>query len=246
MKRFQLLFCALFLFALTFTLNSAAFAQNKSLPAELSEKSSLAEILAWLDKTSFPYARIGMNINVMEPNEDSIRTDVDRYSEWAFFAQGFKLVKSNGCKITLRNDDVKLISFATKYPNPAKGSFANFRKTANNQAKHSSDLLISLDKLSDKKGKAPFQHTKKTDEANLLGTWRTEFKLKNKFFLLPPSKEKMQSLMNELKIEINGSRQDGQNESMIGDTLTFTFDDKEMSEKFNAAFRLAIKQCSKD
>ena len=84
MKIFQLLFCLLFLVALSLSLNSVAFAQKSSLPAELTENSSLTEIIAWLDKTSFAQARIGLNIDVTESNDESFRTDADRFPNGQF------------------------------------------------------------------------------------------------------------------------------------------------------------------
>lgn len=151
--------------------------------------------------------------------------------------------------MVLRNDDVELISFSTKYPDPRKGSLANFRKTGNNQTRYAGDLFISLEKLSYKNGKSPYRHTKKPEKADLLGTWRTEFYRKgltlgNIKDILSSSGE-LQKLLNDLKIEIIGSGEDGRNESMSASgTLTFTFDDKEVSDKFYGAFRQAIKLCN--
>lgn len=54
----------------------------------------------------------------------------------------------------------------------------------------------------------------------------------------------MKSLLeNLLEIEIIGVAQSGQNDSMSGDEITFTFDDKQMSENFYAAFSRAITLC---
>lgn len=46
-----------------------------------------------------------------------------------------------------------------------------------------------------------------------------------------------------MEIEIIGVGQDGRNDSMNGDEITFTFDDKQMSENFYAAFSRAITLC---
>ena len=241
MKAFRLLLYTLFLVALSLVLNSAAFAQNNSLPAELTEKSSLADILHWLDKTSFSQAHIGLEANASGVEPSEIPTTATRYYEWAIFSKGFKLSKIDGCKLILRNDNVELSNFSTEYPNPAEGSLDEFRKIQNNQSQFTGEFSIPLQKL--KTNKAPYRHTKKADQANLLGTWRTEFKRKSEFFLIP-SKEKMKSLLeNLMKIEIIGVDQDGRNDSMNGDEITFTFDDKQMSENFNAAFSRAITLC---
>ncbi len=42
------------------------------------------------------------------------------------------------------------------------------------------------------------------------------------------------------------SGENGKNESMDADELTFTFDTQEMSEKFYAVFRQAINVCKED
>jgi hypothetical protein len=241
-KTLQLLFGSLFLTALSLSLHSVGFAQKTPLPAELTEKSSLEEILKWLDKTSFAQARIGLEADVPDLEADEIPTTATRYSESAFFSKGFRLAKIDGCKLTLRNDNVELIRFETKYPNPAEGGLDEFRKIKNNQSKFAGEFSIPLQKL--KANKATFRHTKKTELADLLGTWRTEFKSKSDFFLIP-SREKLKSLLeNQMKVEIIGAGENGSSDSMGGDELTFTFDDKQVSENFYAAFSRAITLCN--
>ncbi len=180
MKTFQLSLCTLFWVALSLALNSTAFAQNNSLPAELTEKSSLADILKWLDKTSFSQARIGLEANASGVESGDIPTSATRYYELAFFSKGFKLAKIDGCKLILRNDNVKLFRFETKYPNPADGSLDDFRKTQNDQSQFTGEFSIPLQKLN--ANKAPFRHTEKAELADLFGTWRTEFKRNLNFF----------------------------------------------------------------
>ena len=239
----KLLIKALFLAIFCFNLNSFVLAQKTAFPAGLTEKSSLEEILDWLDKTSFSQARIGLEANFNEPQIDEVITTSTRYDEQAFFSKGFHLVKIDGCKLVLRNDNTELIRFGTKYPNPAEGSLAGFRKIQSNQPQFTGEFSIPLQTL--KANKAPFRHTKKSEKADLLGVWRTEFKRKWKsdFFLIP-SKDKLKSLLeNQMKIEIIGVGQNGRNDSMNGDEITFTFDDKQMSENFYVAFSRAITLC---
>jgi len=241
MKTSKLLVHTLLVIVLSLSINSLIFAQKTALPSGLTENSSLEEILNWLDKTSLPQARIGLEANVTEPETSEIITTATRYYEWGIFSKGFKLAKIDGCKITLRNDNVELISFSTKHPNPAEGSLDDFRKIQNNRSQLTGEFFIPLQKL--KANKAPYRHTKKADQANLLGTWRTEFKRKSEFLIIP-SKEKMKLLLDNLmKIEIVGAGKDRRNDSMNGDEITFTFDDKQMSENFYAAFSRAITLC---
>lgn len=241
MKIYKLLTNTLFLTVLSFGLDSPAFAQTNNLPVELTEKSSLEEILNWLDKTGFAQARIGLEANASGTEPDEILTAHTSYYEQAFFSKGFKLAKIDGCKITLKNDDIKLISFETKYPNPAEGSLDKFRKIQSNQSQFAGEFFIPLQKL--KANKAPYRHTKKAEQADLLGTWRTEFKRKFEFFLIPSEKKLKLLLENQMKIEIIGIGQDGRKDSMDGDEITFTFDDKQASENFYAAFNRAITLC---
>ena len=241
MKIHKLLINASLVIVLSFSLNFLIFAQKTTLPLELTEQSSLEEILKWLDQTSLPQAQIGLEANIREPETGEVITTATRYYELAFFSKGFRLAKIDGCKLTLRNDNTELIRFETKYPNPAEGSLNEFRKTQNNQPQFTGEFSIPLQKL--KANKAPFRYTKKGEKAALLGIWRAEFKMKFDFFLLP-SKDKLKSLLeNQMKIEITGLEQIRRNESMNGDEITFTFNDKQMSENFYAAFSRAVTLC---
>lgn len=241
MKPYKLPINTLLAIALSLGVNSLVFAQKNTLPSGLTENSSLEEILKWLDKTSLPQARIGLEANTPGLEPDEMPTTAARYYELAVFSKGFRLAKIDGCKITLRNDDVELLNFETKYPNPAEGSLDVFRKIKSSQSQFTSEFSIPLQKL--KANKSPFRHTKKPERADLLGTWRTEFKRKSDFFPIP-SKVKIKSLLeNKMKVEIIGVGQSGRNDSMDGDEITFTFDDKQISKTFYAAFSKAIALC---
>jgi hypothetical protein len=89
---------------------------------------------------------------------------------------------------------------------------------------HSVELILPLGKMSDKKGKAPYRYTENPRKAALFGTWRTVFKNKK----------------GNLETYLDNS---GEREHHYADTLMFTFDDKEAADKFNAAFRQAIRLC---
>lgn len=241
MKRYKFLMNALFATALSFSVNSFVLAQKTVLPSGLTEKSTLAEILNWLDKTSFSHARIGLESNASGTEPGEIPTTATSYYEWAFFSKGFKLAKTEGCRITLRNDDLKLLRFETKYPDPREGSLDDFRKIQNQRPQFTGEFSLALHKL--KANKPPYRHTKRAEKADLFGVWRTEFKSKFDFFFFP-SKDRMKSILeNRMEIEILGAGENGENDSMNGDELTFTFDDKQMSENFYAAFSRAITLC---
>lgn len=234
-----------FTIALIFSASLFTFAQKNSLPSGLTDKSSVDEILKWMDETIFPQARIGLESNASGTQQGEIPTSGTRYYEWAFFSKGFKLSNVDGCKITLQNNDFKLLRFETKYPDPSKGSLANFRKVADNQSKSTADFSMSLQNL--KANKSPYRYTKKQETENLLETWRTEFKFKFGISFIPskiPTQEKIKEIRtNSLTVEVAGAGENGQNDSMNGDELTFTFDDKQMSEDFYNAFSRAITLC---
>jgi hypothetical protein len=115
--------------ALCFGTSSIVFGQKSiALPSGLTENSSLEEVLNYLDATISPEARIGLESNAPGVEPDEIPTTGTRYYEQAFFSKGFKLAKTDGCKITLRNDNVDLLGFSTKYPNPVEGSLDDWRR----------------------------------------------------------------------------------------------------------------------
>lgn len=248
MKSVQSLFYFLFSVVLCINLNLPAFAQNNSLPNELTENSSLAEIMTWLDNTSFSQARIGLHSKGLEPEPGTVPDSGTVYSEWAVFSQGFKLVARDGCHLELRNDDIRILEYITGNSDYRKGNFFGFRKPANNQTKYVGDLQIALELLNNKKGKAPYRLTTKPDKAKLLGAWQTKFIGKGSRLNTTKHKWRIPSqtitITPDILLEIKDLSKIGNNESMSSSELTFTFDDQVMSEKFYAAFRRAINLCN--
>ncbi len=222
-------------------ISTPAFGQKSRLPGGLTKGSSLAEILTWLDKTSLPDARIGLESNASGPQPGEIPDNSTSYYESSIFAKGFRFAKNDGCKLTLRHENVSLLNFETKYPNPAEGSLDEFRKRDRAVSQYAAEFFIPLGKL--KSNKAPFQHTKNAEKTALFGTWRTEFIRKFEFMIIPTRAKMVDFLENRMKIDVIGSRPDGENDTMTGDELTFTFDDKQMSEDFYSAFGRAIDLC---
>jgi hypothetical protein len=225
MKIFQPMLHALFLIVSIGFLTSTTFAQdNVRLPPELNRSSSLAEVLGWLDKTSFANARVGLSNDGSPGDSDSIMPTDSLPSEKAVFSQGFKLTNVDGCALTLRNDDVKVIRFSK--------SLERFRDVGNTQTRYVTELYVPLYRLSHRKGKAPYRHTSNPEKARLLGAWRAEFKEKGFFS------------RHDVGMSIFPAGQKEVRQYIDGGTLTFTFDSQEMSEQFNAAFRQAIKLCT--
>lgn len=210
--------CALLLFSLMGFANFRAVAQQRRpLPAELNENSSLSEIVQWLDRTSFGNARIGLK----DTWDDVTYRPPWDHSEPAkhtfVFAPGFKLTNLEGCTIALKNDDPKTISKSMKL-----GEWKN-RQVA--------QLNLELHRMSPTKGRSTYRYTKDPEKSRMLGAWRTEFKHKG------------WSYKSFLGVYLYSADSKKLEERWIGHNLAFTFDSKEMSEQFDAAFRQAIRLC---
>ena len=196
-------------------LSLATHAQdNVQLPPPLNQSSSLAETVDWLNKNAFPYARI--SVNARNTSHDNIGTASKVRGNNSFdfiFSPGFKVSEMAGCNVTLRNDQARMIN----------DSFDNEPRSV--------ELILPLAKMSDRKGKPPYRHTRNPRIAKLFGTWRTEF-IEKGFFV-------------HGIFDVNvGESEHRFPERGNGDRLKFAFDDKEAADNFNVAFRHAIKLCS--
>jgi hypothetical protein len=203
-------------------LSSGTAAQDRGrLPAELSRSSSVEEILDWLDRTSFAYARVGLKTGSSEVLPGSYNPDwqegTPNYT--LVFSQGFRLSGVGGCTLTLKNGDTYLVDHS---------------KLVTDTGRHSAaELEMRLDEMGPTKGKAPYRHTKNPEKAKLIGAWRTEYKYKSFW---------RARVVGELTLFSMGWKE--QTGGWDGETMTFTFDSKEMSEQFDAAFRQAIRLCN--
>src|SRR5215208_5289102 len=168
MKTPQRWFDALLVVVSIALLSPGIFAQDRTRwPSDLNQSASVLEIMQWLDKTSFPHARVGVRTGSVPGDSDSLNLGPQqdaRPPDSLFYAQGFKLISVDGCAFTLRNDDTRVI--------------AHSKLTADDpsQSRYSVDLYVPLYRLSYKKGRAPYRHTKDPEKSRLLGTWRTTFK----------------------------------------------------------------------
>lgn len=205
-------------------LRPGTFAQNRSQwPSELNQSSSVVEILNWLDRTGFAHARVGVTTSSVpgtdpaSPGYHSATRQDARPADSLFYSQGFKLSTVDGCAFRLRNDDTRLIAHSKLIAdNPS-------------QSRYSAELYVPLYRLSYKKGRAPYRHANSPAKSRLLGTWRTTFK----------NNRSREDVLLTLFLP-------GRAEKLAvweAATLTFTFDTKEMSETFDAAFRQAIGLC---
>ena len=204
---------------------SYAFGQENKLPPQLNQNSTIEEILEYLNQTSFPYARIGLKSSARSKHSRySPYIPSDGFSETMIFSQGFKLVGDRGCHIRLVNDDAKLLNYSSDDIAAGVGP-----STKGIPLPYGAEFATRLDTVSYDKGKSPFLHTRKLDEAKLLGSWRTEFTSRGFF--------------TRAVFGIKFPLKEHQDQYISTPTATFTFDDKAASERFNAAFRLLIKRC---
>ena len=185
------------------------------LPGGLNQDSSVSEILTWLDQTTFRNARV-----VLKDSMDAFTyrppwEDSGPAEHTFIFTQGFRVTNIDGCNLMLRNDDAKTVTKSKVDDSP-------HRLVA--------DVWVQLDRMSPNKGRHTHRYTKDPEKVRLLGAWRTEFRFKGWFA------RTMVGLTLTSAEWKEPQRWEGMN-------LAFTFDTKEMSENFDAAFRQAIKLC---
>jgi len=223
---------------------SGVLGQSKR-PPELNPRATLPETLSWIGK-AVTQARVGLDNNAPDPQPGEVVTDVTPYSEWVEFSSGFNIGTINGCKIELTNDKAQLIRFSSKYPDPKKASFSIRQGSESDQPAYPASFTIRLDNLSQKGGKRPYEYEKKGVP---VGSWRVEYRLRAISYVpfpthVPTKGEMKQAILNPpLKATLKGSGENGRDEFMTGDTLSFLFADKGKAEEFDAAFRLAISRC---
>jgi hypothetical protein len=200
-------------------LSGHTLAQNGSQPgSELGPNASLSETLDWLDRNYFPRAWVSFETN----REDAV------------FSQGFKLSKLDGCNLTLRNDNLDVLEFGTiAYPREYE-SIEGFRKRPMPDARpYPAELFIRLNRLDPEKGKRPTLRTKDPKQAKLYGVWRMKFEERRR-------PRRPQDVILLQVFYPPGTQPEG----MLSYRLMFSFDEREMSEKFYAAFRQAIRLCA--
>ena len=227
MKTLKSVLYVLLLFVISCVPHSETFAQTNALPPELNQNSSIKELLEHLNENSFPYGHIGLDIALPGTDSWDAETGYDSPIISTVFSQGFKLVSNaDDCHITLRNDDVKFYNAHDK--NLRQIDLGGLLDT---QPPYAVEFSTWLETVSHDKGKATFIHTRKPEKAKLLGTWRTEFVSRGFYG---------RSIFG---VRFPAMKRKVGNESLISGNVTFTFADKQSSERFNAAFRRLIKLC---
>lgn len=229
--------CLAFAVILTLALSAAAQQPDKFPP-----NSSLEQTIAWLDKTTIANARIGLEVEVDDDSVDITQRYEVPLSEWAVFSKGFRLKSIENCSLTLRNEEIELLYFATGSYNLKNVRLREYLDAPKDNVKYYAEIVIPLNNLSRKKGKKPFRHTRKAEKAKTLGLWRVMFRVSQPSFF-DVIRGRIDTPDGVL-IGIRSSADPQFYDSLEGDALTFTFDEKEMSERFHSAFRRTIELCT--
>lgn len=235
-----LLFC--FMLIMSVCLGPDTLAQDQRVSSPVNQLSTVTEIVHSLDKTSFSKARIGLHFEGGESYADgsdsmqSMNLSLSRLSEDFIFSPGFTVASINRCRLTLKNDQVKILQWGTSSYDRHLMSFAKFllegKKGEKKLTPQTGVLYIPLNELDHKGGKAPHLFPKKRDPKSP-EMWRTQFKWKGFF------------RRSVFEMEITAAEGKDLTSSMTAQKLTFAFEDKKESEDFNIAFRRAIQLCSK-
>jgi hypothetical protein len=204
-----------FVIAVVLLTHVSTLAQKKaSLPGDLNEKSSVREIITWLDQTTFRDARIVLkdsyDASYRQPWDDN-----EPAKNTFNFIKGFRVTNIDGCNLMLRNDDARMVD-KSKLVQTTQPIIA--------------DVWVQLDRMSHDRGKHTHRYTKDPEKARLLGAWRTEFKYSGWFGRTIVGLHLYSAAWKEPQ-------------RWQGYSIAFTFETKEMGEKFDAAFRQAIRLC---
>lgn len=193
-----------------------ASAQNKTpLPGNLKPDSSVAEIVTWLDRTTFRSARI-----MLKDSRDTFEysppwDDTEPAKNTFIFTQGFRVTNIDGCNLMLRNDDATEV-VKSKVDESSRPLVV--------------DIWLQLDRMSWDKGRHTHRFTRDREKVRLLGAWRTEFRYYGWF-----SRTILALTLQSAEWKLRPR--------WVGWNVAFSFDTKEMSAQFDAAFRHAIKLC---
>lgn len=220
MRGFNLLLKVLFLSLSVSFFSLSLKAQGDSMPPpEPGQSASLSEILNWLDRTSLAHARVGLKSGGASGNHDSpipaFREDMPGVK--MVFSPGFRLTNIDGCVLALSNADAESLA-QREQPNRPRAHFAV-------------EFYVWLNRLSSGKGRGPRRLTKNPEQSRLLGVWQTKFTYQGLFS------------RNNSGISLFPVGSKEQQAHWDGETVTFTFDTREMAEQFDTVFRRAIKLC---
>ena len=240
MKIVEVLLCC-FISIVAVCLSTNSLAQKQPNQDQSTQRSSVTEIIDDLNKTSFPHARVGLAWDGGESYRDSsdsmqsMNLMLSRRSESAFFAAGFTVERLDGCRLKLKNEQLKILSWYTEAPAKHFMSLSKFvvegRKGEKILTPQSGVLIIPLDKVKYKDKSKP-RFVKHEATAKLIGAWQTDFK-ESGFFKRSP-----------FEMHVTAAEGPTLMSTMTAQTVIFAFDDKKESENFLVALRQAAQLCS--
>ncbi len=203
---------------------AGASAQKPPTPPEAEPDASPGELLDRLESDGlFAAARVALTEGVWRyrngPNDEPT-LETDRQ----VFSQGFRFAGLKGCTLTLRNDDARILI-------PAGEERAAAQAGGATPPRYVAELHIPLDRLSATKGKSAKSAHQKPENVRLFGAWGAEYKYKGIVAKSPVGLFMFPAGLRESR------------KYYEGESVTFTFDGREQSLRFDAAFRRAIKRC---
>lgn len=220
------------LLLLTLTCFDVPGQQKTLLPPALSESSSLAEILDWLNKNALPHARVGVRVKGrLGPKRSFGLPRTSAPGGERIFSEGFHVKFVDGCQVVLSNEQVTMIDAR----NPDSGDFYRFITKKNGQRELTPQLAmvyVSLYRMSDRRGRKPHLLSNDRKNGKSAGWWQTNYEQHGFFSKLV------------FDVELTSAEQPQTKELGSFEYLTFTFESRKLAEQFNAAFRHAIKMCT--
>jgi hypothetical protein len=206
----------LFIVSVVVISSCTGLAQNKpSLPGDLTQKSSVSEIVKWLDQTTFRNARVILKDSWDDFTYRPPWDDSEPAKNTFIFTQGFRVTNIESCNLLLRNDDARIVTKS---------------KVEDSPSRLVAEVWVQLNRMSPTRGRHTHRYTKDPKKVSLLGAWRTEFKYRG------------WSSRTIVGLTLHSAEWKGP-QRWEGMHLALTFDTEEMSKNFDAAFRQAIKLC---
>ena len=207
-------------------LSPGALGQKNNLPPGLTTSSSVPQILEYLNKDLFPYFRIDISTSVL--GDETFESGVGYATTYRrlIFSPGFKLASgADDCHLMLRNDDVKV------YDVESELKLIDLKPLSNAQPRFVAEFSTWLETASYDKGKASFYRSKDPEKQKLIGPWRTQFESRGFFG---------RSIFG---VKIPGLNRSDANQYHTSGRVRFIFDNKHLSQRFDASLRRLIKLC---
>lgn len=223
MRNFRHLFSAILLSASIGL--AGASAQKPPPPPEVKPDASPTELFDRLESDGlFAAARVRLIEHVWRyRNGTGLDAEPTLETDGQVFSQGFRFAGFKGCTLTLRNDDARILLSSGE---ERAGTLAG-----DTPPRYVAELSVQLDRMSATKGKSAKSAHQEPENVRLYGAWGAEYKYKGVVSKTPVFVSMFPAGLRESRKKYEG------------ESVTFTFDSREQSLRFDAAFRRAIKLC---